>query len=164
MTARILTQAELKSQLNYDPDTGIFTRLLAKQGVKIGDVAGTNKDGYVNINVGGRLYKAHVLAWLYMSGVYPVCYIDHIDKNKSNNVILNLREATASQNGFNKTTQKNNKTGQKGVFFDKFRNKYRVEAQINGIKKYLGRFDKFNDAKNAYLDFAIKHHGIYFSN
>lgn len=159
-----LTVQELKEHLFYNEVTGNFTRLIKSKKVNIGDVAGTNKDGYININVKGFLFRAHRLAWLYVYGEFPTSSIDHINHCKNDNSIKNLRLADYSKNSFNRYESKANTSGQKGVSYDKVRNKYKVEAQLNGIKKFLGRFNNFDDACIAYNNFAKAHHGEFYCN
>ena len=69
----MLTQAELKRQLHYNPETGIFTRLVSTaRRIKVGDVAGFNSgQGYLQICVNYTTYPAHRLAWLYCHGSMP---------------------------------------------------------------------------------------------
>ena len=105
------------------------------------------KDGYRRIQIERKLYKSHRLVWKYHYGKDPKEFIDHIDGNKSNNNIKNLREATRQQNNFNKITQKNNKLGIKGV--SKIGNKYTATIFINDKRKYLGFFDTIEEARLA---------------
>ena len=98
-TAETLTQEYLKSILDYDLDTGIFTWKINKaKRTKIGDIAGWSYNGYREIEINDKKYKAHRLAWLYVYGEMPNKLIDHIDGNRSNNKISNLREATLDGN------------------------------------------------------------------
>ena len=92
----------------------------------------------------------------------PDLFIDHINCNKSDNRISNLRLADKTDNAFNRPLQSNNKTSQKGVFLDKARGKYRAEAQWHNSRVFLGRFDTFEDAKKAYEQFAVKAHGEFY--
>ena len=103
--------------------------------------------GYRTIQIEGKLYKAHRLVWKYHYGKDPKEFIDHIDGNKSNNNIKNLREATNQQNLFNRGPQKNNKLGIKGV--KKQRNKYIATIEINGKRKHLGSFNTIEEARLA---------------
>src|SRR5690606_33911522 len=107
-----LTQARLKQLLDYDPTTGIFTRRVSRGGMKKGSVAGfTSVKGYTVIGVDGKLYSAHRLAWLYVYGVMPR-EIDHRNRVKTDNSILNLREASRAMNNQNKVVgQKNSRSG-----------------------------------------------------
>ena len=162
MTASILTQEELKRQLHYDPDTGIFTRLVSNNNsTKKNDIAGCNKDGYIRIMVLGKRYRAHKLAWLYIYGTLPN-YIDHIDNVKNNNAISNLRIANHSQNMRNRTKTKNNKSGYKGVHYYPRLNKWNAAIGFEGKNYNLGYFDTPELASQAYKSFAQQHHGEFY--
>jgi len=149
MTKDILTQDYLKSILHYNPDTGIFTWAKIRKGNnrrKIGEVAGWLKhDGYWYLYIDGKMYYAHRMAWFYVYGELPAL-IDHIDGNKLNNAIVNLRPLSKSKNCLNvKNPRKNNTTGFLGV--RKQNNSY-----IATIKhQYLGSFKTPEEAHEAYL-------------
>ncbi len=89
-----LTQERLKKMVTYDPLTGLFTKY---------GVACEHKDsfGYTKVFVDGKLFWTHRLAWLYMTGEWPQQYIDHIDRDPSNNRWTNLRDVSQSQNMLN---------------------------------------------------------------
>jgi hypothetical protein len=106
-----------------------------------------DKHGYRVIKIEGKRYKAHRLVWKYHCGKDPKEFIDHIDGNKTNNNMENLREATNQQNLFNRGPQKNNKLGIKGV--KKQRNKYIATIEINGKRKHLGLFNTIEEARLA---------------
>ena len=89
------------------------------------------------------------------------CFVDHIDNNPSNNALLNLRWATASENSQNKKTHKNSKSGVKGVYFHKASKKYEARISIDGIKVHLGLFVNLEDAKQARITRANQVFGIY---
>ena len=103
--ARELINADgLRRLFHYNPLTGIFTRLIAvagRGGGRVGDRPGWVKPGryggYLLICVERRIYRAHRLAWLYMTGNWPSAFLDHVDLNKKNNIFSNLREATPLQ-------------------------------------------------------------------
>lgn len=142
----MITQKELKEILHYDPETGIFTRKSKPTyNAKIGDPVGSVDHGYLRINVIGKRYYAHRLAWLYMYGEWPNI-IDHIDANKENNRIGNLRNVDFSGNMMNGRISRCNKTGIVGVAWDKFRKKWRVEISANLKANNLGRYDDFFEA------------------
>lgn len=109
-----LTQEMLKELLHYDPETGVFTWAAHPPlGHSVGDVAGkASTRGYVHICFSKKLrmtrsiYSAHRLAWLYVYGAWPLQDIDHIDQNKSNNALANLRDVSRSQNCRNVTRKK----------------------------------------------------------
>lgn len=148
----LLSVKELQDSLDYDPESGEFTRRATTSinpKVREGAVAGTSDTaGYINIRIGKARYLAHRLAWLYTYGEFPEGDLDHINGIKSDNRISNLREATRSQNMANTGTPKHNSSGTKGVCFDKANKKWMAYLQINKQFKNLGRFD----SKEAAID------------
>lgn len=158
-----LTQQKLKELLHYDPVTGEFTWLVARRGTACaGSKAGTvNSDGYIHIRLFGKQYKAHRLAWLYMTGSWPQDEIDHINKEKADNCWVNLREATRQQNEANKNLQSNNTSGFKGVYWNERAQKWSAQIRVNGKKKQIGLFDFQFDAMNSYILAANDLHGAY---
>lgn len=153
-----ITPDRLREVLNYDPETGVFTRRVnsTRGSAKAGDVAGhVEATGYRCLWVLGTKYLEHRLAWLYMTGSWPLDQIDHIDRDRQNNRFCNLRESTNQQNQFN--VSRVSKTGFCGVS----RNKKRWKAEIikDGIKKHLGTFDTPELAHEAYLLAKAKIHG-----
>jgi len=154
----MLTQEYLKSILNYNLDTGIFTWKVNKsQRTKIGDFAGWLSDGYIRIEINKKQYYAHRLAWLYINGETPKNLIDHIDGNKSNNKIYNLREATYQKNSENYKTPKTNKSGVKNVSWYKKLNKWVVSISIKNIKKTVGYFDDLELAELVAIEVRNKY-------
>jgi HNH endonuclease len=134
----VITQDQLKQRLRYDPDTGVFTWL---NGWRKGKPAGC-KDawGYLQIRISvkgiKKDYKAHRLVWLYLSGEWPPEEIDHINGDRSDNRLCNLRAATSSQNGMNSST-KLDALGFRGTYFDikgkKWRAVIQTTASVNVI-------------------------------
>ena len=104
---RVLPVHILKENLFYDPFTGIFTRRISNcNKVKIGDTAGSmDGNGYILININGKSYRAHRLAWLYMTEKMPEELIDHKNGVRHDNRFCNLREATHNQNLQNQITK-----------------------------------------------------------
>jgi len=141
----MITQKELKKLLHYDPLTGLFIRLKATKGARVGDIAGGKEpNGYIRISVQGRRYLAHRLAWLYMTGEWPKEFIDHDDRIRDNNKWLNLNEATNQENQRNQKLLKSNTSGVTGVVFHKDRGKWSARIRITGKYLTLGYFtDKF---------------------
>lgn len=138
--------------VQYDPLTGIFTRN--------GKVAGTlHGAGYIQIKVDGRLYLAHRLAWMMFHGRSPSGQIDHINGDKSDNRIANLREATGSQNLRNRGKPKNNTSGFKGVSWNSGRRAWLATIHRKGSNKNLGYFATREAASDAYNRAALKYHG-----
>ena len=145
-----LNQKKLKEVLSYDKHTGEFTWIKKPYPnfpIKIGTVAGTiNGRGYVRIRVYGKDYQAHRLVWLYIFGKWPDKNIDHINRIKTDNRLINLRDVDQYVNVKNSGLGSNNKTGIKGVYFDKSRKKWAVQITINKLVRSLGRFDDFFEA------------------
>lgn len=149
----IITQDYLKSILIYDMETGIFTRAISRNSKhKAGDVAGkVETTGYVRIKIDGKLYAAHRLAWLFVTGKFPNNQIDHINGNRKDNRFNNLREATNQQNAFNKVVPKNNTSGLKGVSWHKLTGKWQACYRVNNQRKHIGIFERKEDAEAAYI-------------
>lgn len=146
-----ITLEELKKQLHYCAETGDFTRLhtTGRHGChKAGVVAGTKTGRYISIELDGRRYQAHRLAWLYVFGVWPK-ELDHINQNKRDNRICNLREVSRKENMQNVTLHKHNTSGVKGVAWHKQRNKWRAYIFVDYKQISLGVFDFFDDAVSA---------------
>ena len=162
----MLTQAELKAQLHYDLDTGIFTWIKPNKysNIKPNTLTALNPDssGYKHIIVNRKKYYAHRLAWLYVYGTLPK-YIDHIDGNRINNCISNLREVNSKQNSLNRKISSNNKSGVKGVEWNKQSKKWRAHISIDGKPTYLGSFNNLDDAKKVIEETRIKHHGNFYN-
>ncbi len=147
-----ITQLRLKELFNYDKTTGIFTRAkdLHIGGFKKGSVAGsTDKHGYTVMSVDMRQYKAHRLAWLYMYGELPKRSLDHINHNRADNRIINLREATHEDNAKNSNLSEANTSGYTGVSFLKRTKRWRARIFNKGIDIHLGYFSTKEDAISA---------------
>ena len=156
----MISQADLKTILHYDPETGLFTRL-HKNGRRwrIGDVAGCKARGYIVIRTSAtELYRAHRLAWLYVQGMCPK-FIDHINGVKDDNRIANLRPTNKAGNAYNSPTPANNTSGFKGVSFHAQSGKWAAKTQFRGRYIHLGLFDVKEDAAAAYRQFILANHG-----
>lgn len=142
---------ETLEYLHYDPDTGIFTwtrKTSAMSRVLPGQVAGTvNSDGYMHVTVLGKVYKLHRLAWFHYYGVEPVKYIDHVNHVTTDNRIVNLREATPSENCQNRYTHVSNKLGVKGLSVKHTNgyDYYRAQITLNSGKRVAKNFKLTND-------------------
>lgn len=160
----MLTQARLKELLSYDPETGIWTRLVNRpgRGAKAGDNPNNQGgSGYIEFCVDGKNYRSNRLAWLYMTGEWPPALVDHKDLNRTNNRWSNLRIATHSQNKANGRAYANNGRGVKGVSINKWMKlrPYRVRIQVNGKPIELGHFATLEEAGAAYASAAEKYYG-----
>lgn len=148
----------IRSVLDYDQATGVFRWRYDRKGVRGGTIAGgIAVHGYWRLHVDGKTWWAHRLAWFYVYGEVPTLEVDHIDGNRSNNAIANLRLATRRQNQINKKMTKAPKSGYRGV--RKQDQKWRADIRIAGVRKYLGVFDTPELASAAYAKEAAKHHG-----
>ena len=150
---------ELREFLYYEPDTGLFRWKIARSGVRVDSVAGcTDVKGYIVIMINYRFYKAHRLAWaLYYNQDPGNMEIDHIDQNKSNNKIVNLRLANRGSNKAYAGPQKNNKLGVKGVYCR--HGKFQTEIRKNGKKYHLGFYGTIEEASNVYWAAAEELYG-----
>lgn len=112
-----ITRERLAELLHYDPLTGLFIRKVRTSNrIKVGDVAGcVNPEGYVQISVDGKPFLAHRLAWLYVHKEWPQNLIDHVNGDKKDNRIANLRAANNTQNMHNAPYGSKSKTGIKGI-------------------------------------------------
>ena len=146
-----LTQERLKESLQYNLKTGIFTRKVSICSAKKGDLAGSVMHGYLQTRVAGTAYLNHRLAWLYIYGYFPENNIDHINRNKKDNRIENLREVSHTCNLRNTGNPKNNTSGVKGVCRYKTTNKWKAFIKTDGEEKYLGVYENFCNAVCARL-------------
>lgn len=160
----MLTIDTINDLLCYNPSTGIFTwRVDRTGGIKAGDEAGyIQKDGYRRIKIKGKTHPAHRLAYQIVHGSVNGA-IDHIDRNRDNNAIQNLRLCTNNQNQFNRLKSSANTSGKKGITWHKKSSKWQAAASIKGRKIHLGLFININDASLAYLNFCKKHHGEFYA-
>lgn len=152
-----MTDAEkVRSSLKYDANTGEFVWLTGNfSGRKAGC---RTKDGYLYIGFRGRSQYAHRLAWLYVHGVWPAAHIDHINGNRSDNRIENLRPATVAENAQNRIVYRNNKSGLMGV--TKRGDTFIAQIQVDGKHLNLGQFSSADDAHQSYLAAKEKFHSF----
>jgi len=141
-----ITQKEVQRLFNYNKKTGILCWKVRHSGIKFGSIGHLRDDGYVSFRIKGRSYLAHRLIWLGISGYFPEHDIDHIDRNRSNNAWNNLREVSRQCNLRNTDNFWHNTSGIKGLYWDKFRSKWKAQIQVNGKSKYLGRFTDSTEA------------------
>lgn len=149
----LLTHTELKTLLQYDPLTGKWLRLYASRGTSHkGWFSGSpDRRGYLRLELKGKTYKSHRLAWLYMTGDWPSQYIDHINQNKSDNTFSNLRDVSLSINQLNKKKYSLEKTSSfVGVNFKKKLNKWRACITYKYHVYHLGYFNTELEAHYAY--------------
>jgi hypothetical protein len=159
---RLPPASQVREIFHYDPDTGLFIwKTKTAKNVVIGKMAGWLTDqGYVVLNILGKRFKAHSIAWLYVTGVPPACIIDHIDGNPSNNKFCNLREATLSQNQHNK--RKERSKAFKGVRPYNNTGKWKSYIRVKGKQESLGVYDTPEEAHRAYCAKALELYGPFF--
>lgn len=165
----MLTQERLKEVLEYNTHTGEFTwKVAVAKRIKVGEVAGCHhRPGHPNSNgwkitVDKRTYCAHRLVWLYVHGRFPDNLIDHINGNNLDNRLVNLREATHSQNSQNfRQATKRSTTGLLGVRIHKYKGaivSFWSSIRVDGELQYLGSFKTPEEAHEAYLEAKRKLH------
>ena len=152
-----MNQEQLKAEFHYDPVTGVFRRRFAKpfSNRRPWSVAGSvATKGYLQISVGGKLFMAHRLAWMYVYGDWPKEQIDHINGRKDDNRIDNLRDVSGSINMLNQTKPRGKKL--LGVTWHESRKKWQARLKINRESKSLGMFETQEEAHQAYMTAKIE--------
>jgi len=156
----MVTQELLHSLFEYK-DGFLIRKTTTSHNAKEGDVIqSVEPRGYVVVLIKGKSYKVHRLVFFMHYGYFPE-KIDHIDCNKTNNKIENLRPATHTQNLQNRPKYKNNTSGLKGVSFHRRTSKWQASIRIAGKQKYLGIYERKEDAYLVYCEACKKHHGSF---
>jgi hypothetical protein len=148
----MLTAELLREIARYEPETGeFFRRIDAPRGAfKVGDRMGrTHPEGYRLIKIRGRDFKAHRLAWLYVHGEWPIDEIDHINGQRGDNRIANLRDVPKATNQQNQKAQRNTATGILGV--TRKGAGFQARLRFNNERHYVGYFKTLDEACAAYL-------------
>ena len=149
--------------MSYDSKTGVFTWLVNKNGyggaAKVGRTANNvNAYGYRRIGIDGERYLAHRIAWLYVYGEFPKAHLDHINRDRLDNRIANLRVATDAENLQNQAVRTDNTSGVKGVSWDKKRKKWFAKITHKYKQIALGCYESIEDAAAAYATAKAKFH------
>lgn len=161
-----ITQSYLKTRLDYCPEDGTFTWKDDPENKRqnwnrkfSGTRAGSIKSGgYRAIWLFGYPWAEHRLAWLYVFGAWPEGDIDHINGNRSDNRIANLRECSRGENLQNTRLRKDNTSGYPGVSFSKSKNRWISRIRVDGKRIWVGTFSDPDSAYNAYLKAKKIHH------
>lgn len=160
--APALTAEELRQRLSYDPETGAFQWLLrnpkyrTQQAARVGRLT---HQGYLQIAVNRRAYMGHRLAWLHVTGHWPLGVIDHINGDKADNRFVNLRDVSISLNTQNqRRPHSRSTTGYLGVCFNKQSNKFQASIYFDKKLRHLGLFETAEQASAAYLVAKRTHH------
>lgn len=168
----------IRTLLDYDPTTGVFrwkprtpdmfeTELHTTEHMcktwnsrYAGNIIDTkDRNGYTQIIIFKRKYRANRIAWLYITGCWPTDLIDHDNTNTSDDRFDNLRPASFSQNQANRRLSSNNRSGVKGVSWCSKRNKWRAVIQINRKQIHIGYFDTIDEAYTKVCEARYKYHG-----
>lgn len=159
--------ATIRQFLSYDPETGVFVRIKrSPRGRKadVGKPAGyLQKDsGYRVIWISGRAYLEHRLAWAFVHQEFPSAFIDHINRNRSDNRICNLRVVSPAENNQNRAAKRPNKTGFAGV--SRHHRRYAAVISIGkGVQKRVGYFDTPEEAHACYMEHKRRLHPLGFA-
>ena len=157
---KVLTQEDALFLFDYI-DGGLYwknpTHGKAVKGSKAGFI---NEIGYYQISIYGKKFREHQIVYLMKNGFIPK-EIDHINGNRTDNRIENLREATRTQNMYNKPAYKSNTSGSKNVSWKAKINKWQVAISYEGKRKYLGVFEDFEFAELVATEARNKYHGEY---
>ena len=162
-----LTQELVGKVLRYDPISGTLiwiSNLHSKRAVPNSRAGSLVKStGYRNISLFGRTYLEHHLIWFIHYGVWPSGQIDHVNQQRDDNRIVNLRDVSKAENARNRTRNPNSKLGEHGIWFNKRTHKYVAEITLNGKKVYQKSFTDLDQAikerkeKSLELGFHINH-------
>ena len=160
-----MSPSEVAELLDYCPTTGVFAWKARDRALfsrekdwkhwnrrYAGSVAGNVKpDGYCQIKIFGRSFRSHRLAWAISHGVWPE-NIDHINGDRGDNRLANLRSVTHAQNMKNRTKHHNNTTGLTGVSVHKATGKFVAQISVDGKRRHLGLFARMEDAHAAWVE------------
>ena len=159
----MITQQRLHELFEYREDGNLIWKMNIQSMARKGNVAGsTDYHGYTRISIDCKKYLLHRLIFLYHKGYLTHgLQIDHIDGNQRNNRIDNLREVTGSQNMYNSKIRSNNKSGVKGVYWNKATRKWYPQIKVNGKYVLRGYYDTIEEAAAAIEKARNEYHGEY---
>jgi hypothetical protein len=160
-----VTAEQVRQALSYDPETGVFTWLRTvkdrktRGGHHYSHPAKPNEKGYIRISIEGKRYMAHRLAWLYVHGEWPKDDIDHINGNRSDNRIANLRDIPHKQNSQNRRRANvTSKTGLLGINPGWGGKKWVATIKVDGRTVSLGTYETPEAAHQAFITAKRIHH------
>lgn len=153
-----LSIEDLKRILHYDPETGDFTYLVDRGGIKAGAIAkAVDKDGYLQVKIFGVSYRQHRLAWFYMTGQWPEEQIDHEFGNRQDNRFAKLRLASNTMNARNQKKRSTNRSGVTGVCWHVRYLRWVSHIRVDGVQKFLGAFDDIFSAAASRRSAELKY-------
>jgi hypothetical protein len=159
----MITQKRLHELFEYREDGNLIRKINVSSNARKGDIIGTiHNRGYMTVLVDQKSYLVHRLIFLYYHGYLTEgLQIDHIDGNRQNNRIENLREVTGSQNNMNSKIRSNNTSGVKGVWWSKEKRKWRSMVKVNHKEIFLGYYTSLEEAAAVVKEAREKYHGEY---
>jgi len=149
------TKEYLQQLLEFNPVEGCFYwKISPTNSVKIGDKFGhlNTTSGYVEGRIDNKLYTVHRLVWFYSYGYFPK-YLDHVDTDRANNRLSNLRECLPQQNSFNAKLSKANKSGVKGLFYNRQQRTYVATVKVHN-KSYSKRYTRVEEGDMVVIEAA----------
>jgi hypothetical protein len=150
---RDITPDMIRAEFSYDPETGIVCKkTTGHSGWKRGN-------GYVQVNAFGHVMLAHRVAFVVHHGRWPANGIDHINGNPSDNRMVNLREATGSENMRNQRVRSDSKTGVPGVCWLRKKNRYAAVVWVGRKQIHIGYYKTIKEATDARIAAELKYHG-----
>jgi len=147
-----ISPEELKRTISYNPETGGFVRIGSKRKLTRRSV----KTKYLNIDIHGRRYRASNIAWCLSYGEWPDGIVDHINCDRTDDRLENLRLASLAENARNCVVRKDSRSGYKGVSPHKAAGKYQASIGYEGKNLYLGLHETAEKAAEAYDSKAIE--------
>ena len=161
MHKHTITAEEARQLFSYNPDTGDLTwRVSRGARARAGNAVGwKNGEGYLRTSVNRKRYLTHRLAWLIHYGSWPRDFIDHINGDRSDNRLVNLREASRAENGRNRGANRNNTSGYKGVSWHKANRRWVAQVYSEAGNRHLGCFNTPEEAHAAYCAAAVELYG-----
>ena len=151
---KMIEHARLLEVVSYDPSSGVFTRCLDDK-----PIGRPDRKGYLLFSVCNQNYRAHRLAWLYMTGSWPSAEIDHINGDPGDNRWANLRQCNHQQNNHNQPMRRNNTSGVKGVSWNSRARKWHVQVCLNYKIHNGGLYETLTEADAAARALRLRLHG-----
>ena len=153
------------NEIVYYKEGALYWKIKRSHNAKVGDECGyRSSTGYIIFEYENKCYTAHRVIWQLFNGEIPDgLEIDHIDRDRSNNLVENLRLSTRKENAANSSLSKRNTSGFRGVSYDKRRSKFFAQIVFNKQKQFLGYFETAEQASQAYNYSAEKLFGEFYN-
>ena len=160
----MLTKELLHEYFDYQDGKLLWSKMCGCRSDLVGKEAGSvNEQNYRRIKIDNKLYMAHRVVFMYHYGYMPL-EVDHIDCDRQNNRIENLRAVSKKENCWNRKMPTNNTSGIKGVCWHKSTNRWYVQLQVNKKMKYLGIYEDIELAELVAIEARAKYHGEFARN